>query len=62
MLFLENVKNLKNHNNGKTFQVIKHTLESLNYIIYDSILNTATHANIPQNRERIFIVAFQKIK
>ena len=62
VLFLENVKNLKNHDNGKTFQVIKTTLESLNYIVYDSILNTATHANIPQNRERIFIVAFHKKK
>lgn len=60
VIFLENVKNLKGHNNGKTFSVIKNTLENLGYIVYSEVLNSATHANIPQNRERIFIVAFNK--
>ncbi|MCI6312433.1 MAG: DNA (cytosine-5-)-methyltransferase [Helicobacter sp.] len=62
VLFLENVKNLKSHNNGDTFKIIVQTLEQLNYIVYTEVLNSATHANIPQNRERIFIVAFHKDK
>lgn len=60
VIFLENVKNLKNHNNGKTFKVIESSLQNLGYEVYSQILNAATHANIPQNRERIFIVAFDK--
>lgn len=60
--FLENVKNLKSHDNGRTFAVIKNTLENLGYVVFDSVLNPATHANIPQNRERIFIVAFHQKK
>jgi DNA (cytosine-5)-methyltransferase 1 len=56
--FLENVKNLKMHDNGKTFSVIKKTLENLGYYIKSEILNSMTHGNVPQNRERIFIVGF----
>jgi DNA (cytosine-5)-methyltransferase 1 len=56
--FLENVKNLKTHDNGKTFKVIKKTLEDLGYHVKSTILNSMTHGNIPQNRERIFIVGF----
>lgn len=55
---LENVKNLKGHDKGKTFKVIKKTLEDLGYHIKTEILNSMTHGNIPQNRERIFIVGF----
>lgn len=55
---LENVKNLKGHDNGKTFKVIKKTLEDLGYHLKFEVLNSMTHANVPQNRERIFIVGF----
>lgn len=58
--FLENVKNLKAHDHGKTFKVIKDTLESLGYVVFDNVLNTMEYANIPQNRERIFIIGFDK--
>jgi DNA (cytosine-5)-methyltransferase 1 len=59
VVFLENVKNLISHDNGNTFKIIKETLEEkLKYKVYFKILNSMTHANIPQNRERIFIVAF----
>ena len=55
----ENVKNLVSHDKGKTFKTIVEVLEKkLNYKVYSSVLNSMTHANIPQNRERIFIVAF----
>ena len=59
VVFLENVKNLVSHDKGNTFQVIVSVLEKkLGYKVYSKILNSMTHANIPQNRERIFIVAF----
>jgi DNA (cytosine-5)-methyltransferase 1 len=55
---LENVKNLQSHDNGRTFKIIKETLEKLGYHLKYKILNSMTHGNIPQNRERIFIVGF----
>ncbi|MFK5880312.1 MAG: DNA cytosine methyltransferase [Flavobacteriaceae bacterium] len=59
VVFLENVKNLVSHNNGKTFDIIIEILkEKLGYKVFSSVLNSITHANIPQNRERIFIIAF----
>lgn len=59
VVFLENVKNLVTHDKGKTFKTILEILErKLGYKVFSSILNTLTHSNIPQNRERIFIVAF----
>lgn len=56
-VFLENVKNLISHDEGNTFQVICNTLEELGYTVSYKVLNSMTHANVPQNRERIFIVA-----
>lgn len=55
---LENVKNLKGHDKGKTFKIIKETLEKLGYHIKSKVLNSTEYGNIPQNRERIFIVGF----
>lgn len=58
VIFLENVKNLKTHNDGNTFKVIKEELEHRGYHVTEKVLNTCEYGNIPQNRERIFIVAF----
>jgi DNA (cytosine-5)-methyltransferase 1 len=59
VVFLENVKNLLSHDKGNTFKIILEILEEkLGYKVYSKVLNSATHANIPQNRERIFIVGF----
>jgi len=59
VVFLENVKNLVSHDKGKTFEIIIEILEEkLKYKVFNKVLNTMTHANIPQNRERVFIVAF----
>lgn len=59
VVFLENVKNLVSHDDGKTFKVIVEVLENkLGYKVFHKVLNSMTHANVPQNRERIFIVAF----
>jgi DNA (cytosine-5)-methyltransferase 1 len=61
VVFLENVKNLVSHDDGNTLKIILETLqEKLGYKAYTKVLNSSTHANVPQNRERIFIVAFDE--
>lgn len=57
-IFLENVKNLKTHDDGKTIQIIYKELEKLWYHIKDKVLNSMEYWNVPQNRERIYIVWF----
>lgn len=58
IVFLENVKNLISHDKGRTFKVIIEILQAkLGYKVFHKVLNSMTHANIPQNRERVFIVA-----
>ncbi len=57
-LLLENVKNLHVHDKGRTFKIIKESLEKLGYHIKVKILNSVNYGNVPQNRERIFIVGF----
>lgn len=59
ILFLENVKNLVSHDKGKTFDIIKNTLIELGYHIKYQVLNACEYGNIPQNRERIYIVCFK---
>lgn len=58
ILFLENVKNLKSHDKGRTYEVIKNKLKATGYTIYESILNTMNYSDLPQNRERIYIIGF----
>ncbi|EHO06400.1 DNA (cytosine-5-)-methyltransferase [Myroides odoratimimus] len=58
VVFLENVKNLKTHDKGITFKVIENALRERNYSFQSAVLNTKDYGNIPHNRERIFIVAF----
>lgn len=59
VIFLENVKNLQSHDNGNTFKVMLDIIENkLKYKPFFTVLNSMTHANVPQNRERLFIVAF----
>ncbi|MCK4635400.1 MAG: DNA cytosine methyltransferase [Candidatus Moranbacteria bacterium] len=55
---LENVKNLKTHDKGHTVKVIFEQLESLGYKVDKDVLNTIKYGNLPQNRERIYIVGF----
>lgn len=59
IIILENVKNLKTHDNKKTFKIIIENLENLNYHIKYSIINTSKITGIPQNRERIYIIGFK---
>lgn len=55
---LENVKNLKSHDKGKTWEVIKSSLEELNYSVFHAVLDGQDF--VPQHRERIIIVGFDK--
>ncbi len=57
---LENVKGLKNHDQGKTLQTIVRVLNKMNYSLFIEVLN-AKHFGLPQNRERIFIVGFKEM-
>lgn len=57
VLFLENVKGFVGHDNGKTFKTVKKILEDLGYKVFSEVLNSKDYG-IPQNRERIYIVAF----
>ena len=58
--FLENVKHLYNHDNGKTFGVIKKILtEELGYSLYHKIVKASEHG-LPQNRQRLFMIGFKE--
>lgn len=58
-VFLENVKNLKSHDDGKTYGVIRNILENeLGYKVFDCVMSPDEYVDIPQNRERIFIICF----
>lgn len=58
---LENVKNLVLHDSGNTFTTIKNTLEELGYAV-TPIIYKAKDFGVPQNRERIYIIGFNKTK
>lgn len=59
---LENVKGMVEHDNGKTFKFMCESLEKVGYFIKHQVLNSMTHANIPQNRARVFIVGMRDSK
>jgi DNA (cytosine-5)-methyltransferase 1 len=58
-IFLENVKGMVNHDKGQTFKFMLKSLEDCGYFLKYSILNSMEYANVPQNRERVFIVGFR---
>lgn len=58
VIFLENVKNMYTHDNGRTYSKMKSELEQKGYHIVEKILNTCEYGNIPQNRERLYIIGF----
>lgn len=55
---LENVKNLRSHDKGRTYQVILESLKELNYKVFDDILDGQIY--VPQHRERILMVGFDQ--
>ncbi|VTE88247.1 cytosine-specific methyltransferase [Streptococcus pneumoniae] len=62
VVFLENVKNLVGHDDGNTFRIIRESLEENGYHIKYKVLNSSEYGNIPQNRERIYIVGFKNVE
>ena len=60
IVFLENVKNLISHNKGETLEIVLNSLKELGYEFPKyAVLNASEYGNVPQNRERIYIVAFK---
>lgn len=59
VIFLENVKNLVSHDKGNTFKVITESLKEEGYHFRYQVLNSMEYGNIPQNRERIYLVGFK---
>ena len=55
---LENVKNLESHDKGKTFKIIKESLDELDYEVFYKVLDGQDY--VPQHRERIIIVGFDR--
>ena len=59
IIVLENVKNLKSHNKGETYKTIEKELTQRKYYIKSEILDTCKATNIPQHRERVYIICFK---
>lgn len=55
---LENVKNLKSHDKGRTFEIVYNTLTDLGYKVYTQVIDARDY--VPQHRERVFIIGFDK--
>jgi len=63
VLFLENVKNLLVHDEGRTFDRIQREIKNFGYTISEPlVMNTYKYTQLPQNRERIFVVCFRDEK
>lgn len=59
VLFIENVKNMVTHDHGNTFKIIREALTMNGYFIKWKVLNGKDYGNVPQNRERIYVVGFR---
>lgn len=59
IIFLENVKNFKTHDNGETLKTVKKELDKIGYRIFENIL-VSSNFGIPQARKRLYIVAIKK--
>tara|TARA_Y100001937_G_scaffold95861_1_gene130229 strand:+ start:86 stop:1057 length:972 start_codon:yes stop_codon:yes gene_type:complete len=62
VLLLENVKNIYTHDKGKTFKIIQESLKQTGYHVLSKVMNTCDYTDVPQNRERTFIMCFLKGK
>lgn len=56
---LENVKNMVSHEKGETMKYIVEELEKIGYHVTYKVLNTCEYGNLPQNRERVYIVGMK---
>ena len=58
VIFAENVRNLVSHDKGNTFKTMIKTLEYLGYYYKYMTINTMDYSSLPQNRDRVYVVAF----
>jgi len=58
VLFLENVKNLRSHDKGQTWEVVQNTLRELEYVVFHDVIDAADY--VPQHRERVFLICFDR--
>lgn len=59
IVFMENVKNFASHDNGRTLEVVRNTMEELGYTFNQKVLSAVDYG-VPQKRERIYMVCFRK--
>ena len=59
IVFMENVKNFATHDNGNTLKLVQKIMDELGYSFFHKVLNAVDY-NIPQKRERIYMVCFRK--
>ncbi len=59
VVLMENVMALVQHDNGRTFSVIRSTMEELGYMFFYDVLNSA-HYGVPQQRKRTYMVCFRR--
>ncbi len=60
IIFLENVANLVTHNQGQTFGLMLEKLTTLGYFVQFKVLKATQFGNLPQNRERVYILGWRK--
>ncbi len=60
VIFCENVRNLVSHDKGNTFKVIEKEIRDAGYTFHHFVLNSCEYGNVPQNRERIYMIGFDK--
>ena len=58
IVFMENVKNFATHDDGRTLEVVKATMEELGYTFTQRVLNAVDYG-VPQKRERIYMICFR---
>ena len=59
VFMLENVKGMLNHDKGETFKFMTKSLSECGYHLTQQVLNSMEYANVPQNRERVFVIGFR---
>ncbi len=57
-ILLENVKNLRSHDKGRTWRIVRETLEELDYWVFSEVIDAAGW--VPQHRERVYIAGFDR--
>jgi len=60
IVLCENVRGLLTHDNGRTFNVIRHVINELGYNLIEPRVLQAVKYKVPQKRERVILIAVKK--